>query len=511
MPDVKFSQLTPITAAQSADYIPIVDVSDPLMSENGSNAVISIGDLTSSLFDGMANGSISISKLQANPTFTGNVTLPSTTSIGEVGATEIGFLSGLRNNIQYQLDNPFFPVPGTLTIGPGTTTNAPLRLMAGTNLATPVSGSVEFDGTNLYYTNSTPARQILATKTYVDAAVSSIIDGAPDLLNTLNEISIALTAKAPLASPTFTGTVTLPTGTVTSDMIVNSTIVNADISLTAAIAGTKISPNFGSGNVITTGSLTVGDDAQFISRIGTTNVTPQSQVLGANDSAGALFGRFSNDGASSRHSFIKSRSTTRGAHSIVWAGDDLGMIAAGGSDGVKIVEATRIHSEVDAAVAVAGGSFVVGKRYRIVALGNTVWADVGWVAVPPATNPAVGDFFTATAPGTVSTGTASEEPKLDVMPGRLIFSTTGRGAATVTQRMHINSDGNVGINTTTVDPSCLLQLTSTAKGFRPPAMTTSQRNLITSPIAGLMIYNSSTNKLNFYNGNAWEAVTSTPA
>ena len=298
MPDVKFSQLTPITAAQSADYIPIVDVSDPLMSENGSNAVISIGDLTSSLFDGMANGSISISKLQANPTFTGNVTLPSTTSIGEVGATEIGFLSGLRNNIQYQLDNPFFPVPGTLTIGPGTTTNAPLRLMAGTNLATPVSGSVEFDGTNLYYTNSTPARQILATKTYVDAAVSSIIDGAPDLLNTLNEISIALTAKAPLASPTFTGTVTLPTGTVTSDMIVNSTIVNADISLTAAIAGTKISPNFGSGNVITTGSLTVGDDAQFTSRIGTTDVTPQSQVIGASDNAGALFGRFSNDSAS---------------------------------------------------------------------------------------------------------------------------------------------------------------------------------------------------------------------
>jgi len=44
-------------------------------------------------------------------------------------------------------------------------------------------------------------------------------------------------------------------GTVTSAMIAAETIVNDDISLTAAIAGTKISPNFGSQAISTTGSL----------------------------------------------------------------------------------------------------------------------------------------------------------------------------------------------------------------------------------------------------------------
>jgi hypothetical protein len=39
-------------------------------------------------------------------------------------------------------------------------------------------------------------------------------------------------------------------------------------------------------------------------------------------------------------------------------------------------------------------------------------------------------------------------------------------------------------------------------------MTTAQRDAITSVPAGLMIYNTTTNKLNFYNGSAWEAVTS---
>lgn len=46
---------------------------------------------------------------------------------------------------------------------------------------------------------------------------------------------------APIASPTFTGTVTLPTNTVTSTMILDGTILNIDINASAAIAYTKLS------------------------------------------------------------------------------------------------------------------------------------------------------------------------------------------------------------------------------------------------------------------------------
>ena len=46
--------------------------------------------------------------------------------------------------------------------------------------------------------------------------------------------------------------------TVTSAKIVDGSIVNADISSSAAIQGTKISPNFGSQNISTTGTITTG-------------------------------------------------------------------------------------------------------------------------------------------------------------------------------------------------------------------------------------------------------------
>jgi len=52
----------------------------------------------------------------------------------------------------------------------------------------------------------------------------------------------------------------LPTDvTVASANIVDGTIVNADVNASAAIAGTKISPDFGSQNVVTTGTLGSGN------------------------------------------------------------------------------------------------------------------------------------------------------------------------------------------------------------------------------------------------------------
>ena len=80
---------------------------------------------------------------------------------------------------------------------------------------------------------------------------------------------IALQAPASVASdktitlPDVTGTVvtTGDTGTVTSTMLLDGTIVNADVNASAAIAGTKISPDFGSQNRTSTGTSTA---ASFI-------------------------------------------------------------------------------------------------------------------------------------------------------------------------------------------------------------------------------------------------------
>ena len=54
------------------------------------------------------------------------------------------------------------------------------------------------------------------------------------------------------------GTEATSTSFITSDEIVDGTIVNADVNASAAIAGTKVSPDFGSQAVVTTGTLAAG-------------------------------------------------------------------------------------------------------------------------------------------------------------------------------------------------------------------------------------------------------------
>jgi len=76
-----------------------------------------------------------------------------------------------------------------------------------------------------------------------------------------------------------------------------------------------------------------------------------------------------------------------------------------------------------------------------------------------------------------------------------------------TNAFYMLTSGTIGCGTSTPSEKSLLDLSSTTKGFLPPRMTTVQRDAITSVPAGLMIYNTTTNKLNVYT-TAWEAVTS---
>ena len=69
---------------------------------------------------------------------------------------------------------------------------------------------------------------------------------------------------------------------------------------------------------------------------------------------------------------------------------------------------------------------------------------------------------------------------------------------------------SVGIGTTAPDASAVLELKATNKGFLPPRMTASEKGLIPSPKAGLMIYQTdATIGLYIYNGTTWTAVAGT--
>ena len=62
---------------------------------------------------------------------------------------------------------------------------------------------------------------------------------------------------------------------------------------------------------------------------------------------------------------------------------------------------------------------------------------------------------------------------------------------------------NVGIGTITPNPSASLDVTSTVAGLLPPRMTTAQRDMISPAVAGLMIYNTTANEMEYYNGTSW--------
>ena len=68
-------------------------------------------------------------------------------------------------------------------------------------------------------------------------------------------------------------------------------------------------------------------------------------------------------------------------------------------------------------------------------------------------------------------------------------------------------DGNVGIGATEPHTSALLDVASTTRGFLPPRMTSVQKSAISSPSAGLVVYDTTLGKLCVFT-TAWETISS---
>ena len=54
-----------------------------------------------------------------------------------------------------------------------------------------------------------------------------------------------------------------------------------------------------------------------------------------------------------------------------------------------------------------------------------------------------------------------------------------------------------------IDASAVFELQSTTKGFFVPKMTTVQRNSISTPAIGLLVFDTDKNKFYVYNGSIW--------
>jgi len=175
----------------------------------------------------------------------------------------------------------------TTDIAAGTVTETGTQTLTNKTLTSPVvsgltlsdsgivieGSSADAHETTLTVTNPTADRTITfpdETGT-VQLRVTDVSDTEIGYLNGVTSaIQTQMDAKASLASPTFTGTVTLPSGTVTSTMILDGTIATADIAdsaiTSAKIAdGTIVAGDIADGAITTAkildGTIATGDIA----------------------------------------------------------------------------------------------------------------------------------------------------------------------------------------------------------------------------------------------------------
>ena len=100
--------------------------------------------------------------------------------------------------------------------------------------------------------------------------------------------------------------------------------------------------------------------------------------------------------------------------------------------------------------------------------------------------------------GNTSIGGATAGARLDVRAQGALSTDIAfrvRNSADSANLIDVNGAGGVSINSTT-------------QGFLPPRMTTTQKNAIASPAAGLVVYDSTLGKLCVRTASAWETITS---
>lgn len=213
----------------------------------------------------------------------------------------------------------------TLRAGAGTAGTAPLRFQSGTNLATPVTGAMEFDGTSLFFTPSGSRKTIAFTDSNVASATVATTANAWTTGRTLT-----LTGDVTGTSASFDG----------SGNITISTTISAD----ATVLGTDTTGNYVAS--ITNGSYITGgnggsEGAALTLAVDATSANTASKVV-ARDASG-------NFSAGTITAALAGNSTTASAwatpRTLTMTGDVTGTSAAfDGSGNITIATTIAANS-----------------------------------------------------------------------------------------------------------------------------------------------------------------------
>ena len=396
----KITTLTATDTIATNNLFEVVDVNDYSMSETGTNKKISASDL--------ANGLSQI--------LTDRVQIVTSTNDDAVLISQSGGGNCLLVYDESTDSSPFV-ITNTGNVGIGKLIPDAKLDVVGTVKATAFLGPMTGDVAG----NAATATTLKTARTI---ALDGDVVGVATAFDGSKAISIATSIKS-------------------------ESIVNSDISQTAAIAGSKIVPDFVNQNITTTGTLSVKsgsaiigsssvaalkitqsgagdsllvedkgnvDNTPFVidrfgrvivghtsviatkeSAASTSTIVPKLQVVGTSASNSAILISRTDPGVNApRLFFAKSRGNVPGEFNAVIAEDNLGIISFGGADGTRTIEAARILAEADGEI---------GK---------------------------------------------------DNMPGRLRFFTTDKNSSVPVERMRISSSGNIGIGS--IDPQAKLHV-----------------------------------------------------
>ena len=277
------------TATQSA-----LDFKADLASPTFTGTVVlpsdtSIGDVSSSeiaLLDGVSSNvqdQIDAKAPSASPTFTGTVVLPSSTSIGDVSSSEIALLGGITSNIQDQIDakapseSPTFT--GTVTLPANTISQSQMSndsvgtdeiIDSSVTTGKIVDSAVTTDKianaavTTDKIANDSITTGKIASGTIIDSDISA---SAAIAQSKISGLADSFDLKAPIANPTFTGTVSGITKSMVGLANVDntsdadkpvSTAAQTALDAKASLAGATFTGNVEvDGNLVVDGDLTV--------------------------------------------------------------------------------------------------------------------------------------------------------------------------------------------------------------------------------------------------------------
>lgn len=258
-------------------------------------------------------GSVStVSVVNANG-FNGSVANATSTPAITIGTSLTGLLKGTGAGISSAAAGTDYQAPITLT----TTGTSGAATLVGNTLNVPnYSSTAYLAGTGLTLTTNTfsvNTSQNISTlsnlttngliKTSGGTGALSIATAGTDYLTptgngsgltNLNASNIS-SGTLPVAQVPNLDAAKITTGSFASTQITDGTIVDADVNASAAIAGSKINPNFGTQNISTTGTLTTGTAGAFAVNA-TGNITKINNVT-TSFPAGNAAGVLTNNGA----------------------------------------------------------------------------------------------------------------------------------------------------------------------------------------------------------------------